>query len=180
MTFMMKIFYCYDLRDGKWSQMITTGYQPGGRRSHSAVCFRENVIYFAGFNARENKHYGDLFILNVNTNHIIEVRPWGKYPCARRRSACALVGTELIICGGTSPEIIEGRNKPVLVDRSDTFILNLFPSLQETCISFIVANKIDYSALPPHMHSYLKQLSLLANERDKTELFKIHSNLSSI
>jgi len=35
------------------------------------------------------------------TNHITEVRPWGEYPCARRRSACALVGTEIVIFGGT-------------------------------------------------------------------------------
>ena len=171
-------FYCYDLQDGNWSQMITTGYNPGGRRSHSAVYFRENLIYFAGFNAKEKEHFGDLFVLNVNTNHISEVRPWGEYPCARRRSACALVGTELIICGGTSPETIEGRNNPVLVDRSDTFILNLFPSLQEMCISFIIANNMDYSSLPLHFHWYLKELSRLANERDRTELFKKSINLS--
>ena len=173
-------FYCYDLQDGNWSQMITTGYNPGGRRSHSAVYFRENLIYFAGFNAKEKKHFGDLFVLNVNTNHITEVRPWGEYPCARRRSACALVGTELVICGGTSPEIIEGRNNPVLVDRSDTFILNLFPSLQEMCISFIIANDMDYSSLPLHFHSYLKELISLANERNRTELFKRSINLSDI
>ena len=86
-------FYCYNLQDGKWVQMITSGYSPGGRRSHSAVHFRESVIYFDGFNARKKKHFGDVFILNINTNHITEVRPWGEYPCARRLSACALVGT---------------------------------------------------------------------------------------
>ena len=163
-------FYCYNLQDGKWAQMITSGYNPGGRRSHSAVCFRESVIYFAGFNAREKKHFGDVFILNVNTNHITEVRPWGEYPCARRRCACALVGTELMICGGARPEKIKGIKKPLLVDRSDTFILNLFPSLQEMCFSFIIANKIDYAHLPPHLYSYLKKLSVLANKRDETGL----------
>ena len=173
-------FYCCDLRDGSWSQMITTGYNPGGRRSHSAVYFRESLIYFAGYNAKEKKHFGDLFILNVNTNHITEVRPWGEYPCARRRSACALVGTDLIICGGTSPEIIEERKNPLLVDRSDTFILNLFPSLQEMCISFIIANNMDYSSLPLHFHSYLKELSILADERNTNELFKKSINLSDI
>lgn len=173
-------FYCYDLRNGSWSQMITSGYSPGGRRSHSAVYFRESVIYFAGFNAREKKHFGDVFVLNVNTNHITEVRPWGEYPCARRRSACALVGTELIICGGTSPEVIEGKKEPVLVDRSDTFILNLFPSLQEMCISVIIANEIDYSALPTHLYLYLKKLSVLASERNRTDLFKKSSNLADI
>jgi len=173
-------FYCCDLRDGSWSQVITTGYKPVGRRSHSAAYYRESIIYFAGFNACQKKHFGDVFILNVNTNHITEVRPWGEYPCARRRSACALIGSELIICGGTSPEIIEGRKKPVLVDRSDTFILNLFPSLQEMCISFILASGIDYSLLPSHLCSHLKELSLLASKRDRTELYKEFTHLVDI
>lgn len=165
-------FYCYNLRDGTWSQMITSGYNPGGRRSHSAVYFRESIIYFAGFDALRKVHFGDVFILNINTNHITEVRPWGQYPCARRRSACALAGTELIICGGTSPEIIEGKKKSILVDRSDTFILNLLPSLQEMCISLILSNNMDYSALPPYLHLYLNELSSLASKRNATELFK--------
>ena len=163
-------FYSYNLQDGKWAQMITSGYNPGGRRSHSAVHFRESVIYFAGFNDCQEKHFGDVFILNINTNYIIEVRPWGEYPCPRRRCACALVGTELMICGGAKPEKIEGIWGPLLVDCSDTFILNLFPSLQELCISFIIGNKIECSYLPPHLYSYLKKLSTLANERDETGL----------
>ena len=159
-----------NLQDGKWAQMITSGYNPGGRRSHSAVNFRESVIYFAGFNDCQEKHFGDVFILNVNTNYITEVRPWGEYPCPRRRCACALVGTELMMCGGAKPEKIEGIWEPLLVDCSDTFILNLFPSLQELCISFIIGSKIEYSHLPPHLYSYLKKLSMLANERDETGL----------
>ena len=165
-------FYCYDLRDKTWSEMITTGYNPGGRQSHSAAYFRESVIYFGGFNARQKKHFGDLFILNGNTYHITEVRPWGHYPCARRRYACALVGTEMIICGGTNPEIMEGKVHPILVEHSDTYILSLFPSLQELCISFINASDMDYSSLPLHFHQYLKKLDLLADKRNKTELFK--------
>ena len=39
-------FYCCDIRDGRWSQMATTGYRPIGRRSHIAACFRESIIYF--------------------------------------------------------------------------------------------------------------------------------------
>ena len=173
-------FYCYDLRDGTWSEMITTGYNPGGRRSHSAAYFRESVIYFGGFNARQKKHFGDLFILNINTYHITEVRPWGHYPCARRRSACALVGTELIICGGTSPEFIEGKKHPVLVDRSDTFILNLFPSLQELCLSTIIANTIHYTSLPLHFHTHIELLTVMAVERDKEELCRQYRDLSDI
>ena len=173
-------FYCYDLRDNTRSEMITTGYNPGGRRSHSAAYFRESVIYFGGFNGREKKHFGDLFILNGNTHHITEVRPWGHYPCARRRSACALVGTEMIICGGTSAEIIKGIKRSVLVDRSDTFILNLFPSLQELCFSTIIANTILYTSLPLHFQDHIGLLTAMAGERDEEELYKKCKNLSDL
>ena len=153
-------FYCCDLRNGKWSQMITTGYKPLGRRSHVAACWRESIIYFGGYNSIMNIHFADVFILNITTNHITEVRPWGEYPCARRRPACVLAGSELIICGGTSPVFVEENNdQHIMFDHSDTIVLNLFPSLQEMCLSFILNNCIDYSLLPPHLCSYLAELS---------------------
>ena len=162
-------FYCYDLRDSKWSQMVTTGYKPMGRRSHIAACCRESIIYFGGYNPNTDVHFADLFILNVVTNHITEVRPWGEYPCARRRPACALVGSELMMCGGTSPALVEEKKQHVMYDHSDTFVLNLFPSLQEMCFSFILNNSIDYSSLPPHLRSYLTKLRSLDGKRTAKE-----------
>lgn len=162
-------FYCYDLRDCKWSQMITAGYKPMGRRSHVAACCRESIVYFGGYNPIKDIHFADVFMLNVTTNQITEVRPWGEYPCARRRPACALVGSEFIICGGTSPIPVKGENQRVMYDHSDTFVLNLFPSLQEMCSSFILNNGIVYSLLPPHLCSYLTELSILDDKRSEKE-----------
>ncbi|XP_065895258.1 kelch domain-containing protein 3-like isoform X1 [Dysidea avara] len=33
-------FYCYDLHKLVWSEMVTTGYKPAGRRSHCAGCMK--------------------------------------------------------------------------------------------------------------------------------------------
>ena len=159
-------FYCYDLKDGRWSHLITSGYQPMGRRSHVAASCRESVIYFGGYNPIKDIHFADLFVLNVNTNHITEVRPWGEYPCPRRRPACVLVGLELIICGGTSPMLVGEKNQQIMNDHSDTFVLNLFPSLQEMCLSFILVNGIEYSSLPLHLCSYLAKLSEKRTEKE--------------
>ena len=162
-------FYSYDLRDGKWSPIVTTGYKPMGRRSHIAANFRKSIIYFGGYTPIKDIHFADVFILNVTTYHITEVRPWGEYPCARRRPACALVGSELIICGGTSPVLVGENKQRIMFDHSDTFVLNLFPSLQEMCFSFILNHDMDYSSLPPHLHSYLMKLNLLDKKRNEKE-----------
>ncbi|XP_065895256.1 kelch domain-containing protein 3-like isoform X1 [Dysidea avara] len=163
-------FYCYDLNKLVWSEMITTGYKPVGRRSHCAVCCTGNIVYFAGFNNKMKKHFADLFILNTATNHITEVRPWGEYPCARRRSACALVGTEIIIFGGTSPQPVGHKGRELLVDRSDTYILNILPSLQELCVSCIVEHGVNYAVLPSLLIAYIEKIRSLDSKRSETDL----------
>ena len=154
-----KNFYCYDLRDGKWSQMITTGYEPIGRHGHIAAYCRESIIYHGGYSSGGpiRRDMGDMIVLNTITNHITRVRPWGEHPCGIWAS-CVLVGSELIICGGS-----KGR-----YDCSETFVLNLFPSLQEMCVSFILNNGMDYSLLPPHLCLYLMKLSSLDKKRNET------------
>ena len=99
-----------------------------------------------------------MFVLNTITNHITRVRPWGEYPRAIWGIDCVLVGSELIICGGS-----KGR-----YDSSETIILNLFPSLQEICVSFILNSGMDYSLLPPHLCLYLMKLNSLYKKRNET------------
>jgi len=161
-------FYCYNLKEYKWTQMATTGYKPLGRRSHTAMYCRGNVIYFGGFNCRKDKHFSDLFILNTTSHHITEVSPWGEQPFARRRPACALIGTQILICGGTSPYKTRGVNGvPLLVELDDTYILNLMPSLQELCMACILAHKFDYSLLPPHLCAFIEKLQSMDVEFEK-------------
>jgi len=161
-------FYCYNLKKHKWREMAITGYKPQGRRSHTAICCRDNVIYFGGFNCRKGKHFADLFILNPTSCHITEVISWGECPYARRRSACALIGTQLVICGGTSPHKKRGLGGlSMLVELDDTYILNLMPSLQELCMACILTHNVDYSLLPPHLYVYINKLQSMDHKKNK-------------
>ena len=58
---------------------------------------------------------------------VTEIRPFGDAPCPRRRVGCALVGSDLFICGGTSPiEVTRGgKQKEILHDHNDVYILHL-------------------------------------------------------
>lgn len=59
--------------------------------------------------------------------HVTEIRPFGVNPCPRRRVGCAKVGSQILICGGTSPipVIRDGREREILHDHNDVFILHL-------------------------------------------------------
>ena len=63
----------------------------------------------------------------IDTWHVTEIRPFGSNPCPRHRMGCALVGSEILICGGTSPMKVErmGDVKEILHDHSDVHILHL-------------------------------------------------------
>jgi hypothetical protein len=67
------------------------------------------------------------YIYFVDTWLVSEVRPFGNVPCPRRRVGCALVGSDLFICGGTSPiEVTRGGlQKEILHDHNDVYILHL-------------------------------------------------------
>lgn len=118
-------FYCYDLTDGKWSQLLTTGYTPGGRQGHVAAYYKKGIIYCGSL---------DLFVLNVTTNHITRVATRGESPCNKRLLVGAMVGSELII-----------------LSKPGTFVLSWIPSLQDLCVACIVDNVIDDIYLPFHL-----------------------------
>ena len=56
-----------------------------------------------------------------------EIRPFGTNPTPRRRVGCAHIGSEILICGGTSPAIVEkdGKKREILHDHNDVYILHL-------------------------------------------------------
>ena len=68
--------------------------------------------------------------------HVTLIRTFGSNPCPRRRVGCALVGSEILICGGAKVgfEILEcggakvehkGKMKEILHYHSDVYILHL-------------------------------------------------------
>jgi hypothetical protein len=155
-----EVFY-YSLEISQWFKAPRKGpYHPSGRRSLSAVAFGDSILYFGGYNATKKYHYGDLFMLNTLTWECTELRPFGDAPPPRRRVGCALIGDNLMICGGTSPVEAErdGKTVEVLQDHSDMFILHLIPTLEQQCIMTLVRNDVNISPLPVHMQQRIADL----------------------
>ncbi|CAI8029669.1 Kelch domain-containing protein 3 [Geodia barretti] len=122
-----EVFY-YNLEISQWFKAPKKGpYRPDGRRSLVSVAVGDSVLYFGGYNATKKTHYGDLFMLNTITWECMEMRAFGDAPPPRRRVGCARIGTDVMICGGTSPKTVEkdGKRLDVLFDHSDMFILHL-------------------------------------------------------
>ena len=67
----------------------------------------------------------DMFV--TDTWHVNELRPFGDGPAPRRRVGCALIGTEVLICGGTSPKKVDknGKELEILHDNDEMYILQL-------------------------------------------------------
>ena len=63
----------------------------------------------------------------ADTWHVSELRPFGEGPPPRRRVGCALIGNEVLICGGTSPVVVnkDGVKREILHDHNDMYILSL-------------------------------------------------------
>ena len=63
----------------------------------------------------------------TDTWHVNELRPFGDGPAPRRRVGCALIGTEVLICGGTSPKKVDknGKELEILHDNDEMYILQL-------------------------------------------------------
>jgi hypothetical protein len=154
-------FFYYELETYQWCKAPKKGpYRPDGRRSLTAVAFGENVLYFGGYNATKKCHYGDLFVLNTATWECTEIRPFGDAPPPRRRVGCALIGSNLMICGGTSPVVVErdGKKMEILHDHSDMYILHLIPSLEQLCITVLVKENVNLTLLPVHMQQRIADL----------------------
>ncbi len=64
---------------------------------------------------------------NTDTWHIEELRPFGDGPAPRRRVGCALVGNEVLVCGGTSPKMVQVGDQQIeiLHDNNEMYILQL-------------------------------------------------------
>ncbi|KAL5474818.1 hypothetical protein EMCRGX_G026835 [Ephydatia muelleri] len=161
-------FYTYNLDQCQWSKVEVTGYRPDGRRSHCAVHYGNSIIYFGGYNALSKQHFGDLFILNTESLHITKLQPFGDAPCPRRRVGCALIGSEFIICGGTSPieHMRDGKKQQILHDHNDMYILHLVPSLEQLCTITILKSRTDIKALPLFLQERVTTVARLSQERD--------------
>ena len=99
----------------------------------------------------------------ADTWHIQELRPFGDGPAPRRRVGCALIGTEVLVCGGTSPVKIlkDGKEMEILHDNNEMYILQL-------C-------KLLVNIVGVYLHVHLQKfLSLLMAIRPNYDLVKHH------
>jgi len=70
-------------------------------------------------------------------------------PCARRRQCCCVVKDSVILFGGTSPAVEQHEDSEFnLMDHSDLYVLDFYPSLKTLCLLSVVDNKLDTSLLP--------------------------------
>lgn len=70
-------------------------------------------------------------------------------PCARRRQCCCVVKDSVILFGGTSPAVEPVEDSEFnLMDHSDLYVLDFYPSLKTLCLISVVDNKLDTTNLP--------------------------------
>ena len=67
------------------------------------------------------------FNVSIETQHVTEVCTFGSGPAPFRRTGCARVGSEVMICGGTRPTEVDykWKKEKIPLDISDVYILHL-------------------------------------------------------
>lgn len=139
-----------DLKNVMWSnQLVKSGVQPVGRRSHAAFAYKDKMFVFGGFNQREKSHFNDLWCFDPATCLWYPVSASGKLPSPRRRHTASCIGAKVLISGGTAP--VEDRNKWMadesedesdiaLKDLAETVLLDFDPSLKTLCMMEAIQN----------------------------------------
>ncbi|KAL7641640.1 UNVERIFIED_CONTAM: hypothetical protein RMT77_007513 [Armadillidium vulgare] len=149
--------YVFNPVTREWRFIEAYGDIPIGRRSHSAIVYKENIVIFGGFNSKEDStHYNDLHKFNPETRIWTKLNPLGVFPQPRRRQAFCLCGTKAFLFGGTSPDpsadssdvVSSGDPDGRLVDHSDLYVLDFEPSLKTLTIMAVLKNNLDTSILP--------------------------------
>ena len=152
-------FYEYVLNESKWCKVATTGYRPLGRGGAAAGHYgQHSVLYFGGYDHLCNVHYGDLFIYNSQTSHVTLVKAYGCCPTPQKIISQCLLGTEFIICGGTSHRSDEKTKRiSVVQGKDEMYILSLLPILQHLCMMVVKETQLDTYILPKHIREWLKE-----------------------
>ena len=67
-SFYSNDLYAFNLTTEKWTQIVSTSSlseqtsSPSGRRSHSAIVYKDKIIIFGGFKQSDNPtHFNDLY-----------------------------------------------------------------------------------------------------------------------
>jgi len=166
-------YYCnqvkyLDLKTESWHDVPKHPHEPPGRRSHACFVYDNKMFIFGGFNAREMKHYNDMWCFEPTTNKWTQLDGYGYRPSARRRHTAVCIGSRVYISGGTSPvsddlggEFEMASKEENLQDHDQTIIVELEPKLNTLCmIKILNAHaKFDLSQLPDHLRREISNLS---------------------
>ena len=113
--------YSFNLKTRKWRLLIDDQSNksqddpayilcPHGRRSHSTIVYNNKMILFGGYQENLHKHFNDLFEYDPRVNKWKLINFKGSAPSQRRRHGCNIVGSQMIIFGGTGPRKTEAPN----------------------------------------------------------------------
>ena len=86
-------------------------------------------------------------------------------PCARRRQCCCVVKDSVILFGGTSPAVAPAVEDSEfnLMDHSDLYVLDFYPSLKTLCLISVVDHKLDTSLLPRELQWEILSMTTNSN-----------------
>ncbi|XP_035204652.1 kelch domain-containing protein 3-like isoform X2 [Stegodyphus dumicola] len=163
-------FYCNKIvylntQSMKWVTPEVYGIPPCGRRSHSAAVYENELYIIGGYNALTQEHHNDIYKFSPEKNAWIEMHAKGDGPCPRRRHCSCVVGNRLFLFGGSSPpsdesiflDISEGFQK--LIDHSDLYVLDFFPSLKTLCQLKIIDFQLNINRLPRFLMQEIRAMT---------------------
>ena len=74
-SFYSNDLYAYNVKTNRWREVRpntsnnqddpSVKFSPSGRRSHSAVTYKNKIILFGGFHENIRKHYNDLYEFDI-------------------------------------------------------------------------------------------------------------------
>jgi len=157
-----------------WHKPNVPGFQPVGRRSHSAFSYNNCLFIFGGFNGIAHKHFNDLVRYDPRKCRWSVLKPRGIGPCARRRQSCCVVGDQVFLFGGTSPHpdanisppserylpFLEQMEETRLMDHNDLFVLDFAPSLKTLSIRNVIEHQLNIEALPESIRWEIRAMTL--------------------
>lgn len=166
-------YYCnklkyLDLLTLHWHEVQNTSAEPPGRRSHACFVYKNKMFIFGGYNAREQKHYNDMWCFDTKAGKWTELWGYGKRPSARRRHTAVCIDSKVFISGGTSPVLDDldsdydiVTKEENLQDHDQTIIVELEPTLNTICVVNILNNpgSWDLSILPEVLRKQIENLS---------------------
>eukprot|EP00118_Oscarella_pearsei_P027081 m.1005 g.1005 ORF g.1005 m.1005 type:complete len:374 (+) comp5438_c0_seq1:199-1320(+) len=158
---------CFDTSTFAWSDVpVNCGPSPLGRRSHSAVAYRNKMVIFGGYNQLADRYFSDLMVFDVRERSwstVLDIA--GPAPNGRRRHGfCMADEKTLFIYGGTNQGLADGVEydddiADVYEDLSDSYVMSFEPTLKELCFLAVIQHRLDYSQVPMSLRLRLDVLS---------------------